>query len=71
MTGLEVIDGNVEPIDQRHAHAFRELESDIGDLALAANIAMRVSGDADLLLFAARHFEEVAEDLKRKYHELA
>jgi hypothetical protein len=58
--------------DDRHADAFRELESDIGDLARAVDLGLLAanSDKADLMLFALHQIGPMATALKAQYYEL-
>jgi hypothetical protein len=58
--------------DDRHADAFRELETDIRDLVLAVDLGMLAasSDKANLMLFALHQIGPMATALKAKYYEL-
>ena len=52
---------SAEPVMARRAHAYRDMEPHVCDLARAAELAMEVFDRPDLFLFAVGQLDDVAQ----------
>jgi hypothetical protein len=65
-------DRQLQPEDQRHAEAFRDLEPHIHDCVMMSQVAAQQMGNAacndDGLSFAVFHLHEMLINLEKYYH---
>jgi hypothetical protein len=57
-----------DPVMARRAHAYRDMEPHVCDLARAATLAMVVFDQDDLFLFAVEQFDAMAQRFRANYY---
>ena len=57
-----------DPMMARRAHAYRDMEPHVCDLARAAELAMAVFDQEDLFLFAVGQLDDMAQRFRAHYY---
>ena len=58
----------VDPVMARRAHAYRDMEPHVCDLARAAELAMEVFDRPELFLFAVSQLDDMAQRFRTRYY---
>ncbi len=59
---------HVDPVMARRAHAYRDMEPHVCDLARAAELAMEVFDRPDLFLFAVTQLDAMTQRFRTRYY---
>ena len=58
----------IDPVTEKRAKAYRDMEPHVCDLARAAELAMLASDDESLFLFAVEQFETMVQRFRERYY---
>ncbi len=58
----------IDPVTEKRAKAYSDMESHVCDLARAASLAMAVFEDAELFLFAVGQLDAMTERFRARYY---
>jgi hypothetical protein len=58
----------IDPVTEKRAKAYRDMEPHVCDLARAAELAMLASDVEELFLFAVEQFETIAQRFRANYY---